>query len=143
MKEFNKDLTVLVASCDAYRDVEMPFLRLFRKHWSDCSFELVLVAETGRGEVPNTPSFDRVVATGFGKNWCQMLVEALEKIDTPYVLMLMNDYFLDAPVDAEMIKRRLTQAIEFDVANLRLNPRPPGRFRWRDTDLLEYPKNTA
>ena len=143
MKEFNKDLTVLVTSCDAYRDVETPFLRLFRKHWSDCSFELVLVAETGRGEVPDTPSFDRVVATGLGKNWCQMLVEALEKIDTPYVLMLMNDYFLDAPVDTETIKRRLAQAIEFNVVNLRLNPNPPGRFRWRDTDLLEYPKNTA
>ena len=143
MKEFDKELTVLVASCDAYRDVEMPFVRLFRKYWSDCPFELVLVSETERRQMLDAFSFDRVVATGFGKNWCRMLVEALEKIDTPYVLMLMNDYFLDAPVDTGVIKRRIGQAIEFDVANLRLNPNPSGRFRWRDTDLLEYPKNTA
>ena len=143
MKEFDKELTVLEASCDAYRDVEMPFVRLFRKYWSDCPFELVLVSETERRQMLDAFSFDRVVATGFGKNWCRMLVEALEKIDTPYVLMLMNDYFLDAPVDTGVIKRRIGQAIEFDVANLRLNPNPSGRFRWRDTDLLEYPKNTA
>lgn len=143
MKEFDKDLVVLVVSCDAYRDVEMPFLRLFRRYWSDCPFELVLVAETGREGMPDAPSFDRVVATGFGKNWCQMLVEVLEKIDAPYVLMLMNDYFLNASVDTGAIKRRLAQAVEFNAVNLRLNPNPPGRIKWHDTDLLEYPKNIA
>ena len=143
MNKFDDNLTVLVTSCDAYRDVETPFLELFRKYWSDCPFEVVLVSETERKAVGDSLFFDRVIASGFGRNWCQMLVETLEKIDTPYVLMLMNDYFLDAPVDTEAIKRRLAQAIEYDAANLRLNPNPPGRSRWRDTDLLEYPKNTA
>ena len=39
----NKDLSVIVTSCDAYHDVETPFIMLFRKHWPDCPFELVLV----------------------------------------------------------------------------------------------------
>ena len=31
MKELNKELTVLVASCDAYNDVARNFSKLFRK----------------------------------------------------------------------------------------------------------------
>lgn len=72
-----------------------------------------------------------------------MLVEALEKISTPYVLMLMNDYFLSAPVDTAKFLARLQEAKAFDAANLRLNPDPPGRKAWRDTDLTEMPKNAA
>lgn len=139
--ELRRELTVLVTSCDAYRDVETPFLSLFRRHWPDCPFELVLVAETDRPAVDG--GFDRVVATGSGKNWCQMLAEALERVGTPYVLLLMNDYLLDAAVDTAHFAVRLAQAKQFDAANLRLNPNPPGRKSWPDSDLLEYPKNVA
>lgn len=137
----NPDLTVLVTSCDAYRDVERPFLELFRRYWSECPYELVLVSETSRPA--GRLSFDRVIATGAGMNWCQMLAVALERISTPYVLMLMNDYLLDAPVDSASFGRRLGQAKAFDAANLRLNPNPPGRSVWRETDLLEMPKGVA
>jgi len=139
----NSDLTVLVTSCDAYRDVERPFLELFRRYWSDCPYELALVSETGRPVEDAAPSFDRVIATGPGLNWCQMLAVALERISTPYVLMLMNDYLLDGQVDSGRFAERLAQAKSFDAANLRLNPNPPGRSVWRGTDLLEMPKGVA
>ena len=99
----NKDCSILVTSCDAYRDIERPFVTLFRKYWPDCPFELVLVTETANGAAStadsDTPQFDRIHATGKGKNWCQMLAEALAQIETPYVLLLMNDYLLTSPVD--------------------------------------------
>ena len=116
----NRDCTVLVTSCDAYRDVEEPFLALFRRHWPDCPFELVLLTET-----QGTPGFDRTVSTGKGKSWSQMLVEALDAIDTPYVMMLMNDYFLEADVDTALVLRRVAEAKESDALNYRLNPNPP------------------
>ena len=134
----SNECTVVVTSCDAYRDVERPFLTLFRKYWPDCPFELVLVTETAA-----TGGFDRTIATGTGKTWCQMLVEALDKIDTPYVILVMNDFMLSEPVDTEIILKRVRQAAEFDAANIRLVPNPPGRTPWRDTDLLEFPKNEA
>lgn len=55
----NPDCTVLVASCDAYRDVVGPHVVLRRTYWPDCPFETVLVTET----LP-TAGFDRVVLTG-------------------------------------------------------------------------------
>jgi hypothetical protein len=142
MKKFDPGLTVVVTSCDAYQDVERPFLSLFRKFWPDCPYELVLVAETGRAAMAEGLSFDRVLATG-DRCWCEMLCAALEQVTTPYVLLLMNDYLLSAPVDQAAFSRRLEQAVAFDAANLRLNPNPPGRTVWRETDLMVFPKNRA
>ena len=137
----NGDCTVLVCSCDKYADLLPPFSLLWRKFWPDCPFETVLVTETAPHECGT--SFDCVVATGLGLNWSQMLVRALERISTPYVLMLMNDYFLSGQVDTKRVLMRLEQAKRFDVANLRMNPNPKGETPWRDTDLMEMPKNVA
>ena len=116
----NADCTVLVTSCDAYRDVEGPFLTLFRRFWPDCPFELVV-----NGETAAEPGFDRAILTGKGKSWSQMLVEALDRIDTPYVIMLMNDYFLEAKVDTALVLSRLAEARQKDALNYRLCPDPP------------------
>ena len=116
----NADCTVLVTSCDAYRDVEGPFLALFRRYWPDCPFELVVSGETGAEK-----GFDRAVLSGRGKTWSQMLVEALDAVATPYVLMLMNDYFLSSPVDTPRLLGLLDEAKSRDALNYRLCPDPP------------------
>ena len=134
----NSDCSVLVCSCDKYHDVEKPFASLWRKFWPDCPFETVLLSETLSSE-----GFDRAILTGGGKTWCEMLAEALEKIESPYVLMLMNDYFLNAPVDTAAFLRRLDEARRFDAASLRLNPLPPSHKAWEGSDLFEMPKNVA
>ena len=136
----NTDCTVLVCSCDKYADLLAPFATLWRKYWPDCPFETVLVTETAP---ENSFCFNRVVACGHGKPWCHNLSIALEAIATPYVLMLMDDYLLVSPVDSSLVLRRLSEAKKFDVASLRLNPLPPGRRTWPDSDLLEMPKNVA
>lgn len=137
----NGDCTVLVCSCDKYVDLLSPFSFLWRKFWPDCPFSVAIVSETPPNE--GDLCFDRVIATGFGLNWSQMLVRALEEISTPYVLMLMNDYFLNGQVDTERVLMRLGQARRFDAANLRMNPNPHGRMPWQDTDLMEMPKDVA
>ncbi len=60
----NANCTILVTSCDAYRDIERPFLTLFRRYWPDCPFELVVNGETGA-----EPGFDREILSGKGKTW--------------------------------------------------------------------------
>jgi len=133
----NGDCTVLVTSCDAYRDVERPFLTLFRRYWTDCPFELVVNGETGA-----VPGFDRELLCGKGKTWSQMLVEALDRIETPYVILLMNDYCLERTVDTQLILRRLDEAKRHDALNLRLDPNPPGDEPFVD-GLRKKRKNTA
>lgn len=120
MVEEKIECTVLVTSCDKYRDVEGPFCALWRRYWPDCPFELVAVRESAeRG------GFDRVIATGEGKTWSEMLVEALNQISTPYVILLMNDYYLESRVDTAKILRLLAETKEKDALNYRMNPNPP------------------
>lgn len=133
----NADCTILVTSCDAYRDVERPFLTLFRRYWPDCPFELAVNGETG-----SEPGFDRQILCGTGKTWSQMLVEALDQIATPYVVLLMNDYCLERSVDTSLILKRLETAQKFGALNLRLDPNPPGDEPVAD-GLRQKRKNTA
>ena len=115
------EVSVLVGSCDKYADLLPPFLTLFRKFWPDCPYEIVLVTESD----PHLP-FDRTIACGSGKNWASRLVEALDAVDTPYVLMLCDDYYLEAPVDTALIESRLEEMKRARAVNLRMipNPRP-------------------
>ena len=143
MSAEHADCTVLVASCDRYADVIGPFGRLFARFWPDCPFEVVLVTETDIGPVAGV---SRVVACGAGGTWAGRLVRALDTVTTPYVLMLCDDYYLEAPVDTARLLARLDQARRLNAANLRLVPNPR-RFRPRPAadglPLGEYPKNTA
>lgn len=137
----NPDCTVLVCSCDKYADLLGPFSKLWRKFWPDCPFEVVLVTETA----PTTPDlcFDRVVACGKGDtNWASRLECALDGVSTPWVLMLCDDYYLEAPVDTPKMLSRLEEAKFRNAANLRLIPNPPRGLPVSD-DLMEYRKNTA
>ena len=136
----SKECTVLVASCDKYADLIRPFSGLWRKFWPDCPFDVVLVTETA--PAGDGLCFDRVVACGKGGNWCSRLVQALDQIDTPYVLMLCDDYFLESPVDTARIMMRLGQARELSAANLRLIPNPKPSLPYCG-DLMEYRKQTA
>lgn len=134
----DSDVTVVVTSCDAYADVEKPFFALWQKYWPDCPFEVVLLTETAQNNFPC-----RTIYTGKGKTWCAMLVEALEQITTPYVMLLMNDYYLTAKVNTAQLLKRVEDMRRYNAINLRLIPNPPIKHIYKDTDLGEYPKNTA
>lgn len=131
-----------MGSCDKYADLLGPFVALFRKHWPDCPFDLVLVTETD----PKVDGFDHVVACGPGMNWASRMHAALKRIETPYVIMLCDDYYLSAKVDTPLMLLRLDQMKRFNALNLRMipNPKPSssnsGPF---DEGLLEYRKDTA
>lgn len=139
------DCTVVVCSCDKYADLLGPFAALWRRFWPDCPFPLALVTETAPEDAL---CFDRVIACGRGGSWCSRLVAALSQIETPYVLMLCDDYYLASPVDTALMLKRLAQAKEFGAANLRLIPNPkPGSSNAAAfplaADLMQYKPRTA
>ena len=130
--------TVVVASCDRYADLQQTFIRLFRKFWPDCPFEVVLVTETDL----HVAGFDRTIACGGGTNWASRLVMALDQVRTPQVMMLCDDYFLASPVDTKGLLGRLDEMLQANAVNLRLIPNPKNGLP-RGKGLMEYPKDTA
>lgn len=93
--------SVLVNSCDAYRDCWGPFFELFSRHWPDCSAPVFLHTQVLDQPVSQRPV--TCLATGPGLPWSDATREALGRVQTPLVLYLQEDYFLESPVNGALI----------------------------------------
>ncbi len=111
---------VMVMSCDAYRDLWTPFFTLFWRFWPDCPFPVYL----GSNRASFNHSRVRTLAGG-DSSWSKVLRLSLERIDAAYILLLLDDFFLDRPVDHETIGRHLQTLDALHGTVLRLFPHPP------------------
>ena len=98
----NNDCSVLVASCDKYEDAWDPFFTLLKKYWSGCKFPLYLSTETKQYS-----NSDVTVLNTDSKNWGERVESALARIDSEYVILFLEDFFLQKEVDNEEIERCL------------------------------------
>lgn len=100
--------TVLVSSCDAYSDAWPPFFSILKTEWPDCPYPIVLCTD---GLPYHMEGLD--IATyglhpaGERVPWGQLLLEHLERINTEYVLFLLEDFYFEAPVDQKRIEQCL------------------------------------
>lgn len=112
--------SVLVPSCDAYADLWTPFLTLFWRYWPDCPFPVHLGS--------NDLSFDdprvMVVHAGHGRNFTNRVREQIESLSTPFVLLMLEDFFLRRMVNTQAVLDGLDALRRLDGEVLRLVPRP-------------------
>jgi hypothetical protein len=100
------DLTVLVNTSDGFEDCWSPFFTLFARYWPECPYPIVLNTET------KTPFFEglQVRPARVARNadrrltWSECLGRCLDAIDTPFVLYLQEDFFLEAPVRRHFVE---------------------------------------
>lgn len=112
--------TILVPSCDAYADLWTPFVTLFFRHWPDCPFPVAL----GSNDLPFRHARVRTIHAGHGTNWANRVRQQIEALDTPYVLVMLEDFLLRAAVDTPLVLRCLESLVALDGDMLRLVPRP-------------------
>lgn len=104
-------LTVLVNSCDAYEDLWIPFFTLYRKYWDDKSVRLLFNTES------KDFSFDGLQIECIHCNdsrYGARMLNALSQIETEYVLILLDDFFLRSSVDLNRIFQ-ITQWMDNDA----------------------------
>lgn len=97
--------TILVNSCDAYSDLWEPFFVLLKKYWQGEIPPIVLNTESKNFSMcgldircvhcPDNPK------GYYGKR----MRYALKRIETEYVLCMLDDFFLREPVDRDEIER--------------------------------------
>ena len=128
----DKQLSIVVASCDAYSDAWHPFFFFFFKYWNDCPFPVYLVSNF----LKYNDQRIKPVCLGEEVNWSRKMKAVLDQIPTRNVLYLQEDYFFNAKV--------LTSGVEdlysFFMANgclyLRLCPCPaPQRVFRKDLGI--------
>jgi|GEM_PF-299859 len=110
---------VLVVSCDRYRDLWKPFFALFRRYWPDCPFPVYLGSNFA-----SYPS-ERITSLQVGedRSWSRNLRFFLENIPSQYVLLLLEDFFLNRPVSTAAFLERLSAFDRLGGSMLRVYPK--------------------
>jgi hypothetical protein len=114
LNEFAGSVSIIVSSCDRFFDTWRPFTFFFRKFWPDCPFPVFLIANRLRARSASLTTIN----TGPDRGWASNMQLALERVRTPYILYMQDDYFLTAPVRTERLAADFAYAIERDAASL-------------------------
>lgn len=138
---YNDDLAIIIPACDAYLDIFTEYLRYFKKNWSDCPFELILVSEEEKYED------DRVTSITAGKevNWTGRVLKGVEACNCPFILTMMEDQFISSKIDTSNFNDILDFMRRHKIKYYR-NPKHPQKRtkenRFPDSDYAcKLPKN--
>lgn len=113
--------SVLVPSCDAYADLWIPFFTLFWRYWPDCPFPVYLGSNTQEFDHPKVTT----LYAGHGNNWTNRVREQILALTTPYVLLMLEDFFLRRPTQTAQILACFASLRSLEGEMLRLVRRPP------------------
>lgn len=114
-------MQIVVPSTTHYSDCWHPFMALFRKFWTDCQFPVTLITDTQTDPWEG----DEAIVMGQDYGWCKNFLLGLEKVDSEFVLMMQEDFFLNYPVDKAFVMKALKILLDEDRADcFRLYPCP-------------------
>ena len=117
-------MTMIIHSCDKFSDLWEGHIKLLEQNWPDRGMKTLLVTDH-----PTERSFDRVsiIAAGADKEWSERFGYALEQVDTEYVFVTLDDYFLIKPVSTPQIQALLDMMDKerLDYVRLYLRPKCP------------------
>lgn len=95
-----KDITIIVSSCDKFKDAWEPFFILLDKYWSNHPRKIFLNSES----VSYSGSFQnvRTVLNTHNESWSERIRNTVKQVDTEYVLFFLEDYFIWDYVNEEV-----------------------------------------
>lgn len=99
------DLTILVNTCDDYHDVLGIFFHALQECWPDCPHPVVINTESR--DYSYSARVHHHNSQSGTDDWGARLRAALSTIDSEFVMMLYDDFILDAPVSQERIQQAL------------------------------------
>lgn len=121
----NKEMSIIVYSCERNSDMWTVFSTLFRKYWPDCSLEVILVTDCYKGnpqgvyeEKTEEIVFSKIVVCN--SDWAHMIKAAIEAAKTPFVSLWMDDYLLCDSVREDVLEHYIDIMRQYHAANIRL-----------------------
>lgn len=129
----DKDVTILVNSCDLYEDAWNPFFRLLQIQWPECPYDIVLNTESKQYV---DEYFDvKCICSSRKMIWSERLIYALNQIESKYILFFLEDFFLYDKVNEEIILQSLYCMEENnDIGVIKFVPHVPEN--WYDKDIV-------
>lgn len=97
--------TLLVNSSDGFEDCWCPFFTLFKRYWPEFDGPILLNTEKKQYEHSGL-DIQCTKVQGGGETrltWSECLIAALCKAETPLILYMQEDYFIEHPVDNQRV----------------------------------------
>ncbi len=136
-----EDMTVVVSTCDKYMDLLIPFSYFFRKYWEDCPYSVVVSAES-ECESNMKWIFNKVYFWGTTMSWAERLKKTVEQTNTPYVFLILDDFFISGHVSQEKIDKYINIMKKAGGVHYRMIPKPRPDIRVSES-FGEYSKGKA
>ena len=102
MRNLYDDVSILVVGFDGYVDVWNHFFELMNQYWPNRPKTYLATSE----EKPEYEGVE-VVTAGPNTEWSLRARAGLEKITTPYVILMLEDFFITDYVDDALVKECL------------------------------------
>ena len=108
--------SIYVSSYDGAFDLWKPFFDIFYSYWDDCAYPVFLINNKLSFDYSSFHNSERkpfVINTGEEINWFHRSIDSLKKIESDYVLFMLEDYYLSKKQD----NRNYEKIIEFMKKN--------------------------
>lgn len=101
-----ENVSILVVGYDGYKDVWDHFFTLINKYWKDRPKTYLATSEL-------VPVYENVTVLPAGKDseWSKRAYNALTQIDTDYVILMLEDFFITKFVDNDIVEGTLQEII--------------------------------
>ena len=113
----NKNITIVIGGVDKYSQAWKPFAHGFYKYWADCPWEKVFITNC-----LDAPKGFRNIKVGEDHSWGKSIRKALEQIKTPYILWMMEDYWLTGKVKTQTLIEFYDLMIADNINHIRILP---------------------
>lgn len=117
-----QDMTIVFIGFDGYSDMWDDCMNLFHRFWKDCPYKVMFVNNSKEIKFENV----QVLHAGDDAEWSRKVQLAVEKADTPYICLLLEDFFVGEPIDTQIIEETLKLIKEDDIRYFKIvnNNRP-------------------
>ncbi|MBQ6421440.1 MAG: hypothetical protein IJK02_10240 [Clostridia bacterium] len=95
-------ITLLVNSCDTYEDLWTPFFTLLKRYWDPGDIRIILNTESKAFSFEGL-SVECVHPLDRNDPYGKRMLHVLSQVRTPYVIPLLDDFFLRKEVDLDLI----------------------------------------
>lgn len=126
----NNRLSIVVVSCDSYKDIVEQYLKYFFLNWKDCEYPVFIAMEN-----ETIDNYDVVsVAAGNDSTWTKKAIEAIRMTDSKYVLLSVDDLYISETVN----NTEITKVLDFiEKENIKYYRIPV--FRNTENNFKLYP----
>ncbi len=136
-----EEVTYVIASCDLFSDLWGNHLRFLRANFPQVQRALIVTDTNQKNQ-----SFDGVTILECGKDvsYSERLAKAMAAIETEFVFLTLDDYFIKAPVSFDLLENDLAFLKgNGDYLRIFLRPKPRRKDRYGAYYSLDLNRNYA